>query len=57
MENKPRCSSCNKEITNDTGATTFKCPNCGMEKVTRCLDCRKLASRYTCKKCGFSGPN
>lgn len=51
------CLSCNKRITNDAGSVNFKCPNCGKMDIIRCSDCRKIAVKYTCPECGFSGPN
>lgn len=51
------CSSCKKDVGSDTGTAIFLCPNCGKTEVVRCSHCRKLAARYTCAECGFSGPN
>ena len=56
-EQKTVCSSCSKRITNDPGSTTFACPKCGKEEITRCSQCRKLAVKYTCNACKFLGPN
>ncbi len=51
------CSSCKKKVTNIKGTTVFQCPNCTKTEIVRCRDCRKIAARYTCSECGFSGPN
>lgn len=51
------CSSCKTKLSNIRGSVIFKCPNCGGEEIIRCLHCREIAARYTCSKCGFSGPN
>ncbi|HLD15517.1 MAG TPA: zinc finger domain-containing protein [Candidatus Nanoarchaeia archaeon] len=53
------CTSCKRKLTNIKGSTTFKCPSCGKHDINRCLDCKKLATRYNCpdSQCGFSGPN
>ena len=50
-------SSSGVEVTNEKGSTIFKCPNCGDYDIIRSLHERKIATRYTCPKCGFSGPN
>jgi hypothetical protein len=52
-----KCISCNNEVVNDKESTRFSCPNCGKVEIVRCGHCRKIATRYTCKGCGFSGPN
>ena len=57
MAENMKCTSCNKEIVNDKESTRFKCPNCNKVEIVRCGHCRKIAARYTCKDCGFSGPN
>ncbi len=51
-----KCSSCKTEILNDTEVAKFPCPGCGKEEIIRCGDCRKKGVRYTCNKCGFTGP-
>jgi len=51
------CTSCKSKINNIGGATSFKCPKCGKEEIIRCSQCRKIASKYKCIKCGFEGPN
>ena len=51
------CNSCKKKVTNLKGTTHFKCPNCLKDEIIRCGHCRKIASRYVCPSCGFSGPN
>ena len=50
-----KCNSCKKEF--DKGGVKFKCPACGKFEIIRCDSCRKLAAKYVCEKCGFSGPN
>lgn len=37
--------------------TTFLCPKCGKETITRTGNERKIAAQYICKGCGFIGPN
>ncbi|MBU4500988.1 MAG: DUF1610 domain-containing protein [Nanoarchaeota archaeon] len=54
---KLTCNSCKKEITNDLGATQFKCPECGKAEIVRCKNCREIGARYKCSACGFEGPN
>lgn len=49
-----KCSSCGREVK--SRYSEFKCPQCGEEKIVRCEDCRTLATKYTCGKCGFTGP-
>jgi predicted RNA-binding Zn-ribbon protein involved in translation (DUF1610 family) len=51
------CISCKKRITNDNGSVIFNCPNCGKTEIVRCSKCRKIAAKYTCPECGFTGPN
>ena len=50
-------SNSGEEITNEKGSTKFKCPNCGKTQIIRSLKERKLATRYICSNCSFSGPN
>jgi len=52
-----KCISCKEKITNNSGATTFKCPNCGKYDIVRCGNCRKTVTKYVCPECGFTGPN
>ena len=56
-ESKTTCTSCKKRISNDTGATRFKCPSCSKVEIIRCKHCRQIAAKYTCSDCGFTGPN
>jgi Zn-ribbon RNA-binding protein len=49
-----KCVSCGKEAI--FGYSEFGCPSCGKQKIIRCGDCKELAAKYTCPKCGFSGP-
>lgn len=51
------CTTTNKRIANDPGSVRFKCPNCGKYEIVRSTQSRKLAVKYTCPECGFSGPN
>ncbi len=57
MEVKSLCNSCKKDITNDSGSAIFPCPKCGKQQIVRCSTCRKIAAKYTCPECGFTGPN
>ena len=57
MDRPKRCNSCNIELTNIFGSTSFKCPACGENEIIRCKHCRDLGSKYTCESCKFSGPN
>jgi predicted RNA-binding Zn-ribbon protein involved in translation (DUF1610 family) len=52
-----RCTSCKKELTNESGVVRFICPNCGKFEIIRCKDCRNLGIKYECPECGFTGPN
>jgi LSD1 subclass zinc finger protein len=52
-----RCNSCQKKLVNMQGSTGFKCPSCAEETILRCTDCRKIAAKYECSKCKFTGPN
>lgn len=54
---KKECSSCKTRIVNIEGSVTFKCPSCGKSEIVRCVNCRKIASKYKCPECGFTGPN
>ncbi|MBT3406892.1 DUF1610 domain-containing protein [Candidatus Woesearchaeota archaeon] len=56
MENT-QCSSCKKNIANDSGTTRFPCPECGKTEIIRCSHCRNIVSKYKCSECGFEGPN
>ena len=51
------CITCKRSLTNLRGSTIFNCPNCGKYAIIRCFYCRRLAARYTCPSCSFSGPN
>ncbi|MFT4313284.1 MAG: zinc finger domain-containing protein [Candidatus Woesearchaeota archaeon] len=51
------CLSSGKEITNDAGAVTFKCPNCSKGVIVRSRNAREIVAPYTCPVCGFTGPN
>lgn len=52
-----RCTSTKKQITNDAGAVTFKCPNCAKSTIIRSSTARALVAKYHCAECGFEGPN
>jgi predicted RNA-binding Zn-ribbon protein involved in translation (DUF1610 family) len=43
-------------LTNDAGSTSFPCPKCG-ETIRRSRQSRAVSIKYTCKACGFEGPN
>ena len=49
-----KCSSCGKEAV--FRYSEFKCPSCSVETIIRCESCRALAAKYSCTKCGFTGP-
>lgn len=51
------CTSCKAKISGIDGSTSFKCPKCGAADIVRCSQCRKIATKYKCSKCGFEGPN
>ncbi len=44
-------------LTNDVGATSFPCPNCGKHIIERSRHSREIVIKYTCPECGFQGPN
>ncbi|MEW5896375.1 MAG: zinc finger domain-containing protein [Nanoarchaeota archaeon] len=52
-----RCISTKKKIDNDPGAVTFKCPRCSDYEISRSTYARKNAIKYSCPRCGFTGPN
>ncbi|MCX6708779.1 MAG: zinc finger domain-containing protein [Candidatus Woesearchaeota archaeon] len=41
----------------EKGTVRFKCPNCTKYELTRTVHERKIAAKYTCPMCGFTGPN
>ena len=51
------CSSTKERIANDEGNAQFPCPKCGEETIVRSARARKLGMKYSCSKCGFTGPN
>ena len=57
METAKKCLATNVRITNDKGAVTFKCPNCNDYEIVRSKNARQIVAKYTCPKCGFTGPN
>jgi len=52
----PKCTGCNREISQDGKAVKFPCPGCGEEIIWRCGKCRTLSNEYECPECGFVGP-
>jgi len=50
------CLSCGKRIEAERFWVEFPCPSCGKEKIIRCEKCKGMENKYTCKKCGFTGP-
>jgi len=56
-EKDSRCNSCKVKVANMPGSVKFICPGCGKAEIIRCPHCRKIAARYKCSSCGFSGPN
>ncbi|MCF7866110.1 zinc finger domain-containing protein [Candidatus Woesearchaeota archaeon] len=57
MEEVKKCSATNARITNDKGSVTFKCPKCSDYEIVRSKHARQIVGKYTCPKCGFTGPN
>ena len=57
MSDQKLCTSCKKRITNTVGTAVFPCPKCAKEDIIRCAHCREIVAKYTCSKCGFTGPN
>ncbi len=49
-----RCTSCNKEVTDNY--VKFKCPEGGETEIIRCDKCRQNIVTYECPECGFEGP-
>lgn len=47
----------NVALSNDLGATSFPCPNCGKQMIHRTRQAREIVIKYTCPECGFTGPN
>ena len=47
------CCSCGKLSDR---YVEFKCPKCGETDMVRCLHCREVYAKYTCKSCKFEGP-
>lgn len=56
MEEK-KCLSMNTRLTNDKGSVSFMCPSCGDYEIVRSKKARQIVAKYTCPKCGFTGPN
>ncbi|HLC72954.1 MAG TPA: zinc finger domain-containing protein [Candidatus Nanoarchaeia archaeon] len=57
MEKQLKCISCNRPLENVKGNASFSCPQCEKHTITRCFYCRRIAARYTCPGCNFTGPN
>lgn len=57
MTIEKKCLSLNVSVTNDRGAVSFKCPSCKEYEIVRSSKARKIAAKYTCPNCGFTGPN
>ena len=55
MEKKSTATKAN--LANDRGAVVFRCPKCGETEIVRTSNERANAVKYTCSKCGFTGPN
>ncbi len=51
-----RCTSCNTNVLTKKYWVRFKCPACGEAEIIRCSTCKALSIKYTCPKCGFTGP-
>ncbi len=56
MEPK-RSTAMKASVANDKGGVSFPCPKCGGSEIVRVRNERENAVRYTCEKCGFTGPN
>jgi hypothetical protein len=39
------------------GTVRFVCPQCSEMEIIRIPQARKMAAKYSCPKCGFTGPN
>jgi len=55
MENEKICSSCGVRLIGKS-TTFFPCPTCGKTEIGRCPNCRDQSVKYSCVKCGFTGP-
>jgi len=44
-------------VANDKGSVSFLCPQCGQQEIVRSRNERENVVKYTCSKCGFTGPN
>jgi len=54
MKQADKCISCGKGLV-EQGSATFPCPMCdGI--IGRCSGCREQSVKYSCQKCGFTGP-
>ncbi|MFH1649287.1 MAG: zinc finger domain-containing protein [Candidatus Woesearchaeota archaeon] len=52
-----QCTTSKQPLTNDKGATSFLCPQCGDYELFRSRKARETCMKYTCPSCGFTGPN
>lgn len=50
-------STLGNSITNTTGSVRFLCPKCKEQEIVRSRNERETVAKYTCEKCGFTGPN
>ncbi|MBS3144448.1 RNA-binding protein [Candidatus Woesearchaeota archaeon] len=57
MEKQLQCMTCHRPLENVKGNASFNCPQCEKHLIVRCFYCRRIAARYTCPNCQFSGPN
>ena len=53
---KQLCVSCKTDISVVKGSTKFDCPSCEKAAIARCGKCRKIATKYKCTECTFTGP-
>lgn len=44
-------------MANTPGSVSFLCPKCQQSTITRARNEREIAAKFTCKSCGFTGPN
>ncbi|MCS7105743.1 MAG: zinc finger domain-containing protein [Candidatus Aenigmarchaeota archaeon] len=51
-----KCSTCKVNVLAKENFVKFECPNCGETLIVRCSTCKALSNKYTCSKCGFTGP-
>ncbi|MEM5843669.1 MAG: zinc finger domain-containing protein [Candidatus Aenigmatarchaeota archaeon] len=51
-----KCSTCKVNVLAKENFVKFECPSCGEALIVRCSTCKALSNKYTCPKCGFTGP-